>query len=175
MVNDHKIQENQSIYDIANINLGGFDNIYIGLITLNPALTSIDFDLNSIASQSIKYDDAYYSSSTIQIQLNIGAASTKKEVSGLENQSIYDLSITNNGNLENIYELLKENNIISINELNVGLKNIIFDNTKISNLTAVKTINKNGYKIATLEKISAFLLQENGFYLLQENGYKIKL
>lgn len=76
MVKDHKVLENQNIFDVANITLGGFDNIYVGLIQQNENITSIDFDLNSIATENIKFDDLYFSSSTIQIHLNVPNQST---------------------------------------------------------------------------------------------------
>lgn len=126
MVKGHKVLENQNIFDVANITLGGFDNIYVGLIQQNSNITSIDFDLNTIATENINFDDLYFSSSTIQLQLNVPKQATQKQYVGLENQSIYDMALMKYGSLENIYDLIQKNNLISINEIDVAFKKPYF-------------------------------------------------
>lgn len=170
MVKGHKVLENQNIFDVANITLGGFDNIYVGLIQQNSNITSIDFDLNTIATENINFDDLYFSSSTIQLQLNVPKQATQKQYVGLENQSIYDMALMKYGSLENIYDLIQKNNLISINEIDVAFKNLIFEDTKVVNLSLTKSITKKGYSFGTVVKGDSYLLLENGFYLLQENS-----
>lgn len=164
MVKDHKVLENQNIFDVANITLGGFDNIYVGLIQQNENITSIDFDLNSIATENIKFDDLYFSSSTIQIQLNVPNQSTIKEYVRLENQSIYDVALMKYGSLESIYELIQKNNLISINELSVAFKNLIFEDTKVVNLSLVKNINKKAYVFGTLQESDGNWILSTGYW-----------
>ena len=163
MVKDHKVLENQNIFDVANITLGGFDNIYVGLIQQNENI--IDFDLNSIATENIKFDDLYFSSSTIQIQLNVPNQSTIKEYVGLENQSIYDVALMKYGSLESIYELIQKNNLISINELSVAFKNLIFEDTKVVNLSLVKNINKKAYVFGTLQEGGGNFVWDGSFVI----------
>jgi hypothetical protein len=150
MVKDHKILENQSIYDIANINLGGIDNIYLGLIKLNPSIPNIDFDLNTIASKTIQFDDLYYQSATLQVQLNINSQSSIISVTGLENQSIYDIALMKYGGLDNIYDLIVSNNLVSINQLDVAFKTIIFDTEKVINENITKQVASKNHVFATL-------------------------
>lgn len=157
MEKDLKIQENQSIYDIANAKLGGFDNIYLGLIALNPVLTSIDLDLNTIASQTIKYDDLYYSNPTLQIQLNVTAPTNNYNYKALENQSIYDIALMKYGGLENIYDLIQSNDLFSINNTDISGKTFIFDKTKILNETLTKSISKKGYSFGSLVAFSKYV------------------
>lgn len=150
MVKDHKILENQSIYDVANITLGGFDNIYIGLIQQNTIIDSIDFDLNTIATQNLLYDDIYYKSPTLQIQLDVPTSSSTTIYKGLENQSIYDVVLMNYGGLDNIYSFIQNNDLVSINDLSVAYKSLIFDNTKILNETLVKNVSNKNYNFASI-------------------------
>lgn len=176
MVKDLKIQENKSIYDIANETLGGFDNIYAGILQLNPAITSIDFDLNTIASDSIYYDDSYYSTPTIQIQLDVKNPSPIVTITGLENQSIYDIVLMTYGDLGSVYDFIKSNGIVSLNDLSVAMKTFTFDLNNMVNGSLYASVKKSGYIFSTLTQgDSDFLLQENGYFILQENGYKIKL
>lgn len=152
MEKDYKIVENQNIYDVANILLGGFDNIYVGLIQPNDVISSINFDLNTIATKNIIYDDIYYSSSTLQLQLNIANTTSIVEKIGLENQSIYDVVLMNYGGLNNIYKFIQDNDLISINELNVSFKSVIFDKNVVENLSLTKSIKSKGYIFGTLLK-----------------------
>lgn len=150
MEKDHKILANQSIYDIANINLGGFDNIYVGLIKLNSLIPNIDFDLNTIASQTIQFDDLYYQPATLQVQLNVNGQSSLNTVTGLENQSIYDIALMKYGGIDNIYDLIVANNLVSINYLDVGFKTIIFDTEKIINENVTSQVALKNYVFSTL-------------------------
>ena len=176
MVKDLKIQENKSIYDIANETLGGFDNIYAGILLLNPTITSIDFNLNTIASDKIYYDDSYYSIPTIQIQLDVKKPNPTVTITGRENQSIYDIVLMTYGDIGSVYEFIKSNGVVSLNDLSVGMKTFTFDSNNIVNGPLISSIKKNGYIFATLKQsTSEFLLQENLFFILQESGYKIIL
>ena len=150
MVQDHKIQQNETIFDIANITLGGFDNIYLGLISLNLLIPNINTNLNTIATQTIQFDDLYYQSETLQVQLNVVAPSNLKAVKGLENQSIYDLVLMNYGSLDSVFDFIQSNNLVSINELNMAYKNVIFDSTKIINENITKSVASKNYTFATL-------------------------
>lgn len=176
MVKDLKILEGRSIYDIANDVLGGFDNIYAGIIQINPVIESIDFDLNTIATQSIRYDDAYYSTPILQIQLDVKLSNPVTEFKGLENQSIFDAVLMTYGNLGNTFDFIKENGIVSLNNQSIALKNLIFDTNNVTDISLFRAIKSKRYVFASLFKNpNSFLLQENGFYILQENGYKIKI
>lgn len=176
MVKGLKIQENKTIYDISNETLGGIDNIYAGILQLNPAITSIDFDLNTIASSLVLYDDSFYSTPTIQIQLDVKKPSPIVVINGLENQSIYDIVLMTYGDLGSVYDFITSNGIVSLNALSVAMKTFTFDSSNTVNGPLFTSIQKSGYTFATLAKNgSGFLQQENLFYILQENGYKIKL
>lgn len=172
MVKDYKILENQSIYDVANILLGGFDNIYVGLIQSNEIITSIDFDLNSIVTQNISYDDIYYSSSVLQLQLNISSTSTSIEKKGLENQSIYDVVLSNLGGFDNIYKFIQLNGLVSINDLSVSFKDIIFDSANIEDLSLIKSIKNKGYVFGTLKKTDRLVWDGN--FIIWDGFSKLK-
>lgn len=150
MEKDHKILENQSIFDVANITLGGFDNIYIGLIKLNPSITSINLDLNTISSNDVKFEDLYYQSKTVQLQLNVPKNNNIINFKGLENQNIYDIALMKYGAIDNIYDLILNNNLVSINDLDVSFKNITFDTNKIINENIVNQVSAKNYIFATL-------------------------
>jgi len=176
MVKGLKIQENKNIFDVANETLGGFDNIYAGILQINPGISSIDFDLNLIATQYIYYEDSFYSTPTIQIQLDVKKTSPVVVINGLENQSIYDIVLMTYGDLGSVYDFITSNGIVSLNDLSVAMKTFTFDSSNTVNGPLIASVKKNGYVFATLiQNASSFLKQENRFYILQENGYRIKI
>lgn len=167
---DYKSQKGQTVFDVSNITLYGMDNIVLGL--LKPSNISLTSDLNT---DDLIYDDSYIEDKTIQLELNVTAQNPIYYVTGKENQSIFDLCIMNYGNLDKLTEMLKDNsNLVSINDIDVSLKQVIFNEKKLVDAYVVFNINKKRYSFATIEK-SSYLLLEDGYYLLQENGFKILL
>lgn len=68
------------------------------------------------------------------------------------------------GSLESIYELIQKNNLISINELSVAFKNLIFEDTKVVNLSLVKNINKKAYVFGTLQESDGNWILSTGYW-----------
>lgn len=154
MATEYKIQAGQNIFDIANINLATLDTIVLGL--LSPSGISLIDSLTP--TENVTYDSDYYLSNTIQIELDIKEPLPTYETIGLENQSIFDACILNYANLDKISEMIIDNeNIVSILDLYVTGKGLIFNKEKLSNGYIVEAIEKKNYPFGTISDEGDFV------------------
>src|ERR1700752_3542114 len=117
-----QILSNQTIWDVANINYGGFDNI-MTLIPLNAGLVNINVNLENFVAKQIIYDDVYYTDQTPQIQLSAPKAVDPIQSSnGFEYQNIFDVALMKYGDLGMTLKLIQDSGISSINDISAGGK-----------------------------------------------------
>lgn len=173
MQSEINILYNQSIFDIAN-NIGyTIDNVY-KLIKENPFITSIDYDFNANPGQIISYDGSFKVKKPQAIfQYASRVVSDTGALKAQNDQSLFDIALMSTG-IENVYKIIKDNNLSNINNTTLEGKIITFA------LKDVKDVGLYNRKliITTGESKDAteyFLLLEDGFYLLQENGDRIIL
>lgn len=143
---DYKSKSGQTIFDVSNIALYGLDNIVLGL--LSPSNKSLS---STLSVEELKYNDTYIQESTIQLQLSVPKSSSIYVVKGLGNQSILDVCLMNYGNLDFLVSMLQENsNLVSINDMNVSLKDINFNANKSIQEYTVSSIKKKRVLFGTL-------------------------
>lgn len=150
MIKQSNIQSNQTIWDIANDKYGGFDNI-LTLIQLNPNYLSIDVNLENFLSVPLVYDDQYYVSNAPQIEISAPKyVNPIRQVTGEENQNIYDLVLMVYGDLNMMYKFIQDNpNISSTNDLNVSGKTFNFDSSLNNNGPLLAAVEKRRYNFAS--------------------------
>lgn len=153
MLRASKIKSSQSIFDLANISMGGFDKI-MTLIQLNPEFESINVNLDNFVAKSFTYEDSYYKSSASQLELKAPKAkSVENTITGKEGQTIYDLVIMGTGNLDNLMAIIKANgSIFELNTPTVTLKQCKFDTSKIADSSVVSQIKSKGYILSADSK-----------------------
>jgi len=157
---EYKIKQGQSLFDVSNINLYGLDNIVLGL--LRPSGKSFTDEPVNV---NVVYDNNYVQDNTIQLQLDVPAVSPIYSVNGLENQSIFDLCIMNYGNLDKLTEMIKDNsNIVSINDINVSEKSIIFNSNKLTEAYVQSIIKSKRYTYATIARVYNEDLVWDGYF-----------
>lgn len=169
---DYKSQLGQSIFDVSNITLYGMDNIVMGL--LSPSSKS----LNSIlATDSLVYNNDYVQNSTIQLQLDVPASKPNYVIKGLDGQSTFDLCLMKYGNLDVLVSLIQENSdLVSINDIDVSLKEINFSTNKSDQNYTVSTIAKKGYVFGTIDKTNMpyfRILEDSDFRITEDGNYRI--
>jgi len=161
----------QDIFDLANKIGYTIDNVY-KLITENPFITSIDYDLNANPGQVLEYDSNFkVNNPQVLYQLAKAASDPNRSVVAKENQTLFDIALMSTG-IESIMKLVNENNISNIN--NTDLEGKMF-NFSINNVKDRGFYNRK-LDITTGEitkDVVYYLLQEDGFYILQEDTSKI--
>lgn len=169
---EYKSKIGQTLFDVSNITLYGMDNIILGL--LKPSGKSL---IDSLSSEVLIYDNLYEQQSTIQLQLTAPQEITEYVVKGKEAQSVFDLCIMNYGNLDKMFTMIQDNtNIVSINDVDVSMKDINFSTKKVTEAYVPAQINKRRYEFATVVKLNVnALLNEDGSFILQEDGFYILL
>lgn len=169
---DYKTKQGQTLFDVSNITLYGMDNIVLGL--LKPSGKSL---IDELTIDTLIYDTDYTQDSTVQLELTPQEEITEYIVKGQEAQSIFDLCIMNYGNLDKLLTMIQDNaNLVSINDVDVSMKDVIFNTNKLVEAYVPSIIAKKRYSFATMVKdTNSYLLQENGFFLLLESGDKILL
>lgn len=158
---DYKSQLGQSIFDVSNITLYGMDNIVSGL--LSPSGKSL---VSLLSADSLVYDSDYEQGNIIQLQLNVPATNPNYTVKGQDNQSIFDLCLMNYGNLDALFSMIQENsNLVSINDVDVSLKEINFSANKTDQNYTVSTIAKKGYVFGTLQEGGGNFVWDGSFVI----------
>jgi len=169
---NNKIKSGLSIYDLANFYLGNMDHL-LTLIELNPQFESVDVELEDFAAGNFIYDDQYYNPPAYQFELKTpAAAATTTKITGLENQSLYDLIIMGIGSLDRIVEVITRNgNNFDLNDPEVTLKSCIFDTSLIVDNALLTQIEKKRYKLSSgVEKFAynEYRITEDGFTRLTD-------
>jgi hypothetical protein len=142
MVRDYKTNKGQNIFDIANSELGGIDNIYNGILKVN------NISINDTLIDNLNIDYDFYTSKIIQIELNVNKNLNKISINCLKGQSVYDVVLSVYSSLDNVINFVRNNNVISLNELDFSGKVVTFDE---NNLTSNYKIFKNkGYKFTSI-------------------------
>lgn len=145
---DYKTKIGQTLFDVSNITLYGMDNIVLGL--LKPSNKSL---INSLSIETLVYDDSYTQDNTLQLELTPETKSDTYSVKGQDSQSIFDLCIMNYGNLDKMFTMIQDNtNIVSINDVDVSLKDITFNTKKLTDAYVPSIISKKRYTFATIDK-----------------------
>lgn len=166
----YKIKSDETIIDAVINTYGNLNNVY-SFILLN--------NLDSIESVLIPTTDLSYNTNLInfkpsQLYLNTITLSPTKVIKTFDYQSTYDVCLQNYGTLDKMYELITNNDFISVDDSDIQLKDII-----IKTNLEVQNYKKISAKFATLDKIAGelnkyYILLENDFYLLFEDGFKIE-
>jgi len=145
---DYKVNSGQSIFDVSNLVLLGMDNIVMGL--LSPSNKSL---ISVLTLETLIYNDSYVQDKTIQLQLDVPKTNPDYVVKGKDGQSTFDLCVMNYGNLDKLVSMIQENsNLVSINDIDVSLKEINFNANKSIQDYTVSAIAKKGYIFGTLQK-----------------------
>ena len=165
------------------------DSYYTGfppgetIVTLNTTSlisgpVSIGFAYNNEQLQQgaiALYDPSLYVSSPPELTRSAVIPSTIKTLEGQEGQSIYDICMMAYGDIGEVYRLLQDSGIDSINETNLANTVFTYDTTFIADSTFYNYISYEGIIINTGEGPDAtiYLSQQNYYLVLQENGYRI--
>lgn len=128
MLLEYRILANQTLEDVCMETYNSLSLLY-KLVIDNPIL-SLDVDMATVAGKIIYYDSELVVARPIEITtLNVPETQYIKSYTGIEGQSIYDVTIQLYGSLEKIVNLCNENNL-SFNDGN-NVKNVEFTyNTK---------------------------------------------
>lgn len=145
------------------------------------SVTVTSFSITGVNTVSINeaiYDPALYVSDPLQLTQSDVIPSTIKTLSAQEGQTIYDLCAMTYGGLENIYKLISDNAIDSINKTDLQQTVFTYDTTFISDNFVYSNQQRKGIIINTGTGgvyFKGYLLQQDYFYILQQSGFKIIL
>ena len=173
MQSERKILYNEDIFGIA-IDIGyTIDNVY-KLITENPSITSINYDLNANPGLVLEYDPNFKvkkPQSVFQYASRVNL--TNGVIKAQNDQSLFDIALMSTG-IENVINLVNDNNLSNIDNTVLEGKIITF---ALKDVKDVGLYNR-GLVMTTGESKDTsiyYLLLEDGFFLLQENGDRIIL
>ena len=162
-----KLLYNQDIFDVANKNGYTIDNVF-KILTENPFITSINYDLNTNPGRVIVYDETFKVKSPQSLYQIVSVSDNPNRILiSKDNQSLFDVALMTIG-IENVMKLLYNNNISNIN--NTILEGILFNFSVLD--IKDKGFYIQNFKITTGESKDTniyYLLKEDGFYILQEN------
>lgn len=145
---EFKAKQGQSVFDVSNILLYGMDNIVNGL--LKPSSKTF---ISILTNDTLIYNNDFIQNNTIQLELFIPSVSSEYKVTGLDNQSTFDLCIMNYANLDKLLTMIQENtNIVSINDIDVSLKVFNFNEKNLTEAYVTSIIKKKRYSFATIDK-----------------------
>lgn len=150
MLREAKILQNQTIYDLGNLLLGGNGNIYRGLIQLNDYMESIDDDLADFIGRSVVYDDQYYQKPAPGLNQSAPVVPDQYEKVGRDGQSFYDACLMEYGSLDNVMKLIQDSGIVSTAQVDVSGKLLNFSRSSVTNQAIVNVITKKGQVYTTL-------------------------
>jgi len=130
----------------------------------------------TLAGASSLYDPSLYVSSPAELTQSSVIPSTITTLKGQEGQSVYDLCMMTYGDIGQLYKLLQDSGIDSINETALSQQLFTYDTSLISDTTFYNYLISDGIIMNTGEGSLAgynYLDQQNFYFILQENGYRI--
>lgn len=132
--------------------------------------------INTVSINEAVYDPSLYVSSPPELTQSAVIPSTIQTLQGQEGQTVYDLCMMSYGDIGQIYQLLQDSGISSINETDLSQQLFTYDTTFIADSTFYNYIVSEDIIMNTGEgSISSvtFLDQQNFNLILQENGFRI--
>jgi hypothetical protein len=141
-----------------------------------PAVIQIS-TVSQIVQPSIAfYDPSLYVSSPAELTQSSAIPSTITTLKGQEGQSVYDLCMMTYGDISQVYKLLQDSGISSINETALSQQLFTYDTSLISDTTFYNYLSAEGIIMNTGEGSLVsynYLDQQNFYFILQENGFRI--
>lgn len=159
------IKSGDDIFTISNNTLNSLDKLYTILIANE---IDINTDIETIATKKLTYDSIYITTTKPAIKTKNPSTSTIILFNTNDGQTIYDTCLQSLGTLDNLVQFLVNNDIETIDNVEVGLRTLIFDYKKVSNYGVYNNLINNNIKYITL---SAELITTSIAYLLQSEGY----
>ncbi len=166
-----RIQEGQSVYDIAIQYYGGIEGIF-QIIQDNPGvdLEQLQPGMELLVSEIAIIERVYEYVSAPPV------LPTKKEAV-IEGQNIYDVAIQEYGGIEGVFQIIRDNPELTLDDdLQPGTK-IKIDTTIASNKVMADYLKDRNIKVTTSaigEVVSgSFWIDEMGNLVIDENGNKV--
>ena len=148
-MNNVQVKLGQSIYDLMLATYGLLELTY-KLIQENANITSLDFDFDANPNETIEYDNTFVVSVPAQLDRSSTVTEvTEASINTVDRQTLFDLCLMSYGNLENLYKLIADNSISTVDEVNLNGRVITFDKTLISDNIVYNWINKYGVVMCT--------------------------
>jgi len=123
---NYSVKYGQTIYDIALNTYGSSEYVY-KLISENPFVTSIDYDFDENPGAVIVWDETFSPPPPPETDRSSDVVKVDEDFIVAEfGQSIYDICLMTYGNIELIYKLIQDNNIVSLNNTDLSGKKFIF-------------------------------------------------
>lgn len=171
----YSINGQKNANDLCLLLYGSLDYL-IKLVTENPFIKSVNFDLTLFGGTKVSYDDSV----SQKVPQNLKPSSVPNNIQGIyvvnQGQGLSDLVLHSYSSLDNFVKLIVDNNLGSINLMPDELlgKNLIFDMT-LSKNPVVQNYNKNKKIVYATgfnynRDTERFRLLEDGNYRLLEDG-----
>jgi len=140
-----------------------------------PGSATIILNIIAIPPLTALYNPDLYISSPPELTRSAVIPSTIRALRGQDGQSIYDICMMAYGDIGEVYRLLQDSGIDSIDERGLAGTLFTYDTTFIADSTFYNYITSEGIIINTGEGPDAtvYLTQQNYYLILQENGYGI--
>ena len=160
---DIKTPYHQSIFDIALQEYGDINAVFQLLRDNSNAI--LDDELNVDTTLSI--DDNYVAK--IEAFANAEYIMNISDITVLQNQSLFDISLQEYGDIEGLFFLMKANNLSLHTTIKAG--DVIKITEKQINKSLVKFYKENGINPASYtDRTGNYILLENGNVIFLENG-----
>ena len=154
-MNNVQVKLGQSIYDLMLATYGSLELTY-KLIQENSNITSLDFDFDANPNEIIEYDNTYVVVIPVQLKRNaIIVEVSEGSISTVDRQTLFDLCLMSYGNLENLYKLIVDNSISTVDEVNLNGRVLIFEKTFINDNILYNWVNKYSVIMCTGDGIDS--------------------
>ena len=156
MPNVSKVFNGQNIFDKVIETYGSLDLTY-KLIQDNPDVSSIDADLDTLPGLTLSYDPSFVVNTPPELDrsasLPVSSITTIKLQTG---QSIFDAGIMTYGDIGQIYKLIQDSDIDSINQTSLAQRTLTYDLNLVTDNAIYSLIKSGGFVLATeVERITA--------------------
>lgn len=126
------VQLGQNIFDILLSTYGSPELTY-KLISENPFIDNIDFDFDANPNEQISWDITYVIVKPAELNRPSKIVSNPfVTIVSHNGQTLFDLVLMSYGNIENLYKMILENSISTVNEVNLSGERITFDSTLVN-------------------------------------------
>ncbi len=167
----------QTLYDILLATYGSSEYT-LKLLKENPFIDSVNYDFDANPGAVISWDENFVIIAPPVLNIStVDEDSDTSYITARQGQSIYDLVLMTYGDLKYTIKLLKDNNIVSLNNTNLSGKKIIFNPKLINDIDFYNHLNNKNKIINTLlPEIEATDLQtDDGIFLQTDDGIQIQI
>ena len=146
MLSVYKIQDGETIFDVAIATYGSLEQVYKLIQDNSAVIEDIDSELDLVTQPNLQltYDDTFVEPAS-QESRQIPVVAVKNIYQIREGQTIFDIALTLYGNLEKVYQIIQDNieSIPYINQRIMAGTTLSFNPDEIDDFVLTDYLIKN--------------------------------